>query len=299
MNGLVASILPERGILCVSGPQARPFLQGLVTNNVEHVSPERAVYAALLTPQGKFLFDFIIADGGNASLLLDCDGARAAELAKRLNFYKLRAEVTIENLSADRSVIAFWGAEHALPVIAGSIVYTDPRPGSPGSRMIVPTAQAQDIIARTGAAPATPEDYHRRRIALGIGDAARDFEPDRTFPLEANLDDLNGIDFKKGCFVGQEVTSRTKRRGSVRKRLLPCLVEGAMPPRGTPVMADGREIGTVFSGDAATGRALALLRLDLIHGAPVEAGEARLTPQQPDWASFTLETPAESESDES
>src|SRR5690606_41140680 len=106
MNGLVASILPERGILRVSGPQARPFLQGLVTNNVEHVSPERAVYAALLTPQGKFLFDFIIADGGNASLLLDCDGARAAELAKRLNFYKLRAEVTIENLSADRSVIA-------------------------------------------------------------------------------------------------------------------------------------------------------------------------------------------------
>ncbi|MEN6541739.1 folate-binding protein [Parvibaculum sp.] len=279
MSGLKASILPERGILRVGGADARPFLQGLITNNVDLVEEAHAVYACLLTPQGKFLFDFFITADGDA-LLLDCDGARAADLLKRLAFYKLRADVTLENLSANRAVIAFWG-EGAAP--AGAL--SDPRLAALGYRLV--TSSPEEALK--DAAPATPAEYHRHRIALGVGDAAHDFEPDRTFPLEVNLDELHGIDFKKGCFVGQEVTSRTKRRGSVRKRLIPCRVEGDLPKPHTPVRSSGREAGMVFSGDAETGRVLALLRLDLIDGAVLEAGDASLTPEKPDWANFELD----------
>ncbi len=282
MSELKAAILPDRGVLRVGGADARDFLQGLVTNNVDLVKPGEAIYAGLLTPQGKFLFDFFITseDGG---FILDCDGRRIGELQKRLTFYKLRANITLEDLSAERSVIAFWGgAQATLPDLS----FADPRLAEIGHRAISATPEA--AIATAGAEHATPADYHRHRIALGVGDAARDFEPDRTFPLEVNFDELHGVDFHKGCFVGQEVTSRTKRRGSVRKRLVPCLVEGDLPKPHTPVRASGREAGTVFSGDAETGRVLALLRLDLVEGAVLEAGDATLTPERPDWAAFSL-----------
>ena len=279
MGGLKAAILPERGVLRVGGADARPFLQGLVTNNIDLVEGPHAIYAGLLTPQGKFLFDFFVSADGDA-LLLDCDAARAADLLKRLAFYKLRANVTLENLSASCAVVAFWG-EGAAPVGA----FPDPRLAALGYRLV--TSSPADALK--DASPATANEYHRHRIALGVGDAAQDFEPDRTFPLEVNFDDLHGVDFKKGCFVGQEVTSRTKRRGSVRKRLLPCRVEGDLPKPHTPVRASGREAGTVFSGDAETGRVLALLRLDLIDGAVLEAGDASLTPEKPNWANFELE----------
>jgi len=279
MSGLKASLLPDRGVLRVGGADARPFLQGLITNNIDLVEGNRAIYAGLLTPQGKFLFDFFIIAAGDG-LLLDCDGARAADLLKRLTFYKLRADVTLENLGASHSVAALWDGQ-AAP--AGT--FPDPRLAALGHRIVTSTP----VEALKGFTPATPADYHRHRIALGVGDAARDFEPDRTFPLEVNFDELNGIDFKKGCFVGQEVTSRTKRRGSVRKRLLPCRVEGDLPKPHTPVRSSGREAGMVFSGDAETSRVLALLRLDLIDGAVLEAGDASLTPEKPDWTNFELE----------
>ncbi|MGB5948925.1 MAG: folate-binding protein [Parvibaculum sp.] len=302
MSELKAAILPDRGVLRVGGADAREFLQGLVTNNVDLVKPGEAIYAGLLTPQGKFLFDFFITseDGG---FILDCDGGRVGELQKRLTFYKLRANITLEDLSAERSVIAFWGgAQAAFPDPASTdprlaalmysdprlaaLVYSDPRLAALGHRAISSAPEA--AIAAAGARSATPADYHRHRIALGVGDAAQDFEPDRSFPLEVNFDELHGVDFHKGCFVGQEVTSRTKRRGSVRKRLIPCRVQGDLPKPRTPVRASGREAGTVFSGDAETGRVLALLRLDLIEGAVLEAGEATLTPERPDWAAFSL-----------
>lgn len=279
MSGLKASLLPERGVLKVGGADARPFLQGLITNNIDLVEGNRAIYAGLLTPQGKFLFDFFIT-ADHDELLLDCDAARAADLLKRLAFYKLRADVTLENLGATHSVAALWDGQ-----VAPTGAFPDPRLAALGHRIVTSTP-AETLKGLTQAMPA---DYHRHRIALGVGDAARDFEPDRSFPLEMNLDELNGIDFKKGCFVGQEVTSRTKRRGSVRKRLLPCRVEGDLPKPHTPVRSSGREAGMVFSGDAETSRVLALLRLDLIDGAVLEAGEAGLTPEKPDWASFEFE----------
>jgi len=281
MSGLKAAVLPDRGVLRIGGAEARSFLQGLVTNNIDLVEDGRGIYAGLLTPQGKFLFDFFIVGDGDG-MLLDCDGARAAELVKRLDFYKLRAQVTIEDLTATHGVAVWWDGGTAP---AGA--FADPRFADLGFRAIAPKSSAPD------APLASPADYHRHRIALGVGDAARDFEPDRTFPLEVNFDELNGIDFRKGCFVGQEVTSRTKRRGSVRKRLLPCLVEGSLPKPHTPVRSSGREAGMIFSGDGETSRVLALLRLDLIDGAVLEAGDASLTPEKPVWATFELEGEAD------
>ncbi len=283
MSGLKATVLPERGVLRIGGADARPFLQGLITNNIDLVEDGRAIYAGLLTPQGKFLFDFFVHADGD-TLLLDCDGTRAADLLKRLNFYKLRAQVTLDDLGATHAVATYWGAD-AAP--AGAVA--DPRFAGLGFRAIAP--KSANLL--DGAEAATPADYHRHRIVLGVGDAHRDFEPDRTFPLEVNFDELNGIDFKKGCFVGQEVTSRTKRRGSVRKRLLPVLVEGNLPKPHTPVRSSGREAGMIFSGDTETSRALALLRLDLIDGAVLEAGDASLTPEKPVWATFELEGEAD------
>ena len=275
-----ASLLKDRGIVGIDGEEARSFLQGLVTNNVEEVSKGRAVYAALLTPQGKYLFDFFIATSGDR-LFLDCDASRVADLIKRLNFYKLRAKITIQNLSGAYNVVAFWEGENfSLP--EGSTLFPDPRLAELGHRAILPSDTFHPALAKSEAVVVDAENYHRHRIALGIGET-QDFEPERSFPLELNFDELNGVDFKKGCFIGQEVTSRVKRRGSVRKRLVPCHVEGALPAPGTSVTAEGREVGTIFSGDAATGMVLALLRLDLIKESSLIAGDARLTPQIPSW----------------
>jgi len=277
MNGVKACALSGRGVLRVGGPEARSFLQGLITNDVEAAKGDKAIYAALLTPQGKFLFDFFLAADSKdkQSVLLDCDGARAADLVRRLTMYKLRAKVEIEDLSTTHGVGAYWSADGTAVAAEGARL-PDPRLAAMGARAILPR---EALSALDG----DMAGWRRHRIGLGVGDAAEDFEPDRTFPLEVNLDLLNGIDFHKGCFVGQEVTSRTKRRGSVRKRLVPCVVEGDLPVHGTPVKAAMREVGTVFSGDAETARVMALLRLDLIKDATLEAGPSGLTPDIPDW----------------
>lgn len=285
MSELKGALLGGRGVIRVSGPEARSFLQGLITNNIDLVAPGRAIYAGLLTPQGKFLFDFLIAEDSNGDLLLDCDGARAPDLQKRLTFYKLRAKVSLENVSASYSVLAFWDGEVSAEL--EGVTFTDPRLAALGSRLI--TTDASDALQRASAQQFSEADYHRHRIALGVGDAASDFEPDRSFPLEVNFDELNGVDFKKGCFIGQEVTSRTKRRGSVRKRLLPCIVEGPMPQQGAPVHAGTREAGTVHSIDTEGHRVLALLRLDLLRNATLKAEGATLVAVKPEWASFDIE----------
>ncbi|MDX5416751.1 MAG: folate-binding protein [Alphaproteobacteria bacterium] len=289
MTGAMASRLSGRGIVRIGGPEARSFLQGLVTNNVDQADGAQLVYAALLTPQGKFLFDFFMAGdpADPEAVLLDCDGARAGDLVKRLSMYKLRAKVEIEDRSGDFAVIAYWN-EDGSPM-AGGPGLPDPRHPQMGRRAIVPEKAADTAML--------PEEaWHRHRISLGIGEAAEDFEPDRTFPLEVNFAELNGIDFHKGCFVGQEVTSRTKRRGSVRKRLLPVHVEGDMPEPGTPVKGGVREVGTIHSTDARSARALALLRLDLIGGAVLEAGQAEIRPEIPGWLEASIESGRSEES---
>lgn len=309
---LRAALLEKRGVLRVAGPEARSFLQGLITNDMDRVDESHAIYAALLTPQGKFLFDFFItAETGptaDPGFLLDCDGARATALLHRLTFYKLRAQVTLGDVSETFGVAALWGdgaaAQAGLTATAsegmaaqalGGTVFVDPRLAAMGVRALLPRTRITDICREAGFAVAEVTDYHQHRLALGVPDAALDLKPEKSFPLEANFDDLQAIAFQKGCFIGQEVTSRTKRRGRVRKRLLPVRVEGDLPPSGTPVRSIAREIGTVYSGE--DGRAIALLRLDLIGDGELEAGDARLFPEIPAWASFSLENTEEEDGD--
>ncbi|HSZ74944.1 MAG TPA: hypothetical protein VK779_08990 [Rhizomicrobium sp.] len=230
--------LSDRAVLAVSGAEARGFLQGLVTNDMELVTPESAIYAALLTPQGKILFDFIIAERDGA-FLIDCaKGARDA-LQKRLTLYRLRAKVEIVPRD-DLRVITAWNEE-----LAGS--FSDPR---------LPALGARAIAAESHGAA----DYLSRRLSLGVPEAA-DFGQDKIFALDAGLDELNAVSFTKGCYVGQELTARMKHRGTARKRLLSIeSADGSALTTDTPIIADGKEIGTITSTYGARG--FGLIRLD-------------------------------------
>jgi hypothetical protein len=249
-----AAILEDRGVISVSGEDATSFLQGLLTNDVERLGPSEARYAALLAPQGKILFDMIVvrAPGGEEpSFLIDCGAAQAADLAKRLSFYKLRAKVAIADLSADRVVAAFWGAE---PASVEGLLYADPRDPRLGWRAILP----RPIAAAVGIEQVN--EYEGLRIAVGAPKGGLDFAYADAFPHDANFDLLHGVDFDKGCYVGQEVISRMKHRGTARKRVTRVKLAGPAPAPGTPVM--DRELAVGALGSSSGREALALLRLD-------------------------------------
>lgn len=240
----------ERSLIAVSGPDARPFLQNLLTQDLDKLDGAGVVYAALLSPQGKVSVDMFVwarEDG----LLLDVDPARGADLLRRLSMYKLRANVALADVSGALDVMV---SEDALE---GAV--RDPRLSALGFRA---------VVAKTDAAPALIED---RRIALGVPDLARDAQPEEVFAGEALLEELNGVAFDKGCFVGQENVSRMKRRATTRKKFCPVVFEGEALAFGTPVLAGEAEIGSVRTGVA--GRAIALLRLDRALEA-VAAGKA-------------------------
>jgi tRNA-modifying protein YgfZ len=249
-----AALLADRGVVSVSGADAAGFLQGLLTNDVERLASGEARYAALLTPQGKILFDMIVvrADGVQPSYLIDCAAAQAADLAKRLGFYKLRAKVAIADESASRAVAAFWEAEP--PRIGGGLVYADPRDPRLGFRVIAPRA----IAAAIGSERAS--EYEALRIAAGAPKGGLDFAYGDAFPHDANFDLLHGVDFDKGCYVGQEVVSRMKHRGTARKRVARVKLAGPAPAPGTPVL--DRELSVGALGSSSGREALALLRLD-------------------------------------
>jgi folate-binding protein YgfZ len=280
--------LPDRAVLRVSGPAAGAFLQGLVTNNVEKATETRAVHAGLLTPQGKILFDFfLIADG--VSFLLDVDRDKAAALAQRLGFYKLRAAVEITS-EPDFAVAACWGSLPQLP--DGIIAYADPRLPELGVRLLVP---AGADFAALDCAAARESDYHARRISFGVPDGGRDYSYGDAFPHEAMFDQLESVDFKKGCFVGQEVVSRMEHRGTARKRIVRIEGERPLPDPGTEITAGSVPIGTLGSVSGASG--LALLRLDRAEeakarGDQLRAGDVAVTFAVPSWARFKTPAPA-------
>jgi tRNA-modifying protein YgfZ len=249
-----AAMLEDRGVISASGADATAFLQGLLTNDVERLEPGEARYAALLTPQGKILFDMIVvrAPGKESSYLIDCAAAQVADLTKRLGFYKLRAKVAIANESADRAVAAFWGDEQ--PSIAEGLVYADPRDARLGWRAILPRA----IAAAIGSEHVS--EYEGLRIAVGAPKGGIDFAYGDAFPHDANFDLLQGVDFDKGCYVGQEVVSRMKHRGTARKRVTRVKLTGPAPAPGTPVL--DRELAVGALGSSSGREALALLRLD-------------------------------------
>jgi folate-binding protein YgfZ len=250
-----ASFLDDRGVVRVGGEDAASFLQGLLTNDVETLNVGEARYAGLLTPQGKILFDMIVVRAAaetGAAFLVDCSASQAADLAKRLGFYKLRAKVAIADESARLGVVAFWGAAPDLP--AEGVLYADPRDARLGSRAILPRAAATAVGA--AALPA----YEALRIEAVAPKGGVDFAYGDVFPQDANFDLLNGVDFKKGCYVGQEVVSRMKHRGTGRKRIVRVTLAAAPPPPGASILDGELPVGTL---GAASGReALALLRLD-------------------------------------
>jgi len=290
--------LKNRGVLSVSGPDARKFLQGLVSNDVEKVSPGRAIHAAFLTAQGKYLFDFMIAEVGGA-LLLDCEADRLADFQKRLKLYKLRSDVTLEDVSARFAVLAITGDDAfgalgiegeagAAKAVVGGAAFADPRHAGLGARAIVGTEKLAAFLTASSLAEGTLEAYDQARIKLGVPDGSRDMQLEKTILLEAGFDELNGVDWKKGCYMGQELTARTKYRGLVKRRLMPVrILDGEMPAPGTPVMRDEREVGEIRSG--AGTMALAMLRVNVLEDlehAVLSAGGSTILPEKPDWASF-------------
>lgn len=285
-------LLPDRGHLRLGGAEAVPFLQNLVSNDVSRAGPDRAVYATLLTPQGRFLFDFLVAGDGEA-LLLDAEAPRLADLQKRLTLYRLRSKVSIEK--KDWVTGALWGegaaAALGLGEEAGSaravedaIAFVDPRLAALGVRVMGPEASVSELLGSVGEASDFAA-WDRHRLDLGVPDGSRDVPVEKGLLLEHNFEELNAIDFKKGCYIGQELTARTKYRGLVKKRLYKVTAVGPLPAPGTLVMRGEHEAGTMYS--SADGVGLALLRLeDVATGEPLRAGEAVLHPVKPDWASF-------------
>ncbi len=266
--------LSARGVIALEGDERRQFLQGIVTNDLNALGPTTPLYAALLTPQGKYLHDFIIVEDG-ARLLLDCEAARRADLLRRLMMYRLRARVEISDLTETHAVIAWWGERVPPELPEDAVACDDPRHPRLGRRAIVPRD-------RIPAALGSDAEWDDHRLTLGIPDASRDFEVERTLILEGNLDALNGVSFSKGCYVGQELTARMKHRGRVRKRLLPVAVEGPLPAPDTPILKDGREIGHIRSGRGR--RAIAYLRVeDMELGAHYPCGDAHVIPERPEW----------------
>ena len=299
MSALRYAVLEARGVLALGGEDARTFLQGLVSNDVTKVNLSRAIYAALLSPQGKFLHDFFIAEHAGV-LLLECEKARIADLKRRLGLYKLRANVTLDDRSETFAVAALFG-EGALSALdlqneagaarsfASGVVFADPRLASAGARAIGPRDGLRAVVTEAGFAETDAGAYDRARIALGLPDGSRDLEIEKAILLENGFEELNGIDWNKGCYMGQELTARTKYRGLVRKRLMPVKIEGPAPAPGALIMAGEQEAGEMRSASDDLG--LALLRLDKIEeahtaGIPLLAGTSKLSPYKPAWAKF-------------
>ncbi|MHA1543793.1 MAG: CAF17-like 4Fe-4S cluster assembly/insertion protein YgfZ [Alphaproteobacteria bacterium] len=284
-NALKALHLESRGVLRLSGKDCRTLLQGLITNDLGKLGPRAPLYAALLTPQGKYLFDFFILEDG-ADLLLDCEADRKEALIQRLSFYKLRADVTISDVSDQYKVYALMpeGPEPGgtLPTSAATSqkwtersVYPDPRHAGMGFRAVLKRGPV-------GVETWSFEDYEDLRLSLGIPDGARDIEVDKRFILEANLADLNGVDFDKGCYVGQEMTARMNYRGTLKKRLLPATIEGPLPAPGTEFFTGGKAAGHILSGQG--NRVMTLARLGHLGDQPFETKDGtKVSVFTPDW----------------
>src|SRR6185436_18774512 len=284
-----AAHLPERGVVKVVGEDARKFLNGLLTADITKVTPQHAAYAALLTPQGKIMVDMIIAeapsqDGGG--FFLDCPRALCPSLVERLNFYKLRAKVICEDLSEVLGVMAVWDGAGESEY---GLCYADPRLPGLGMRCMLPPHLASDAAADLAATLTDADDYEAHRITLGAPRGGLDFYYNDAFPHEADMDQLNGIDFEKGCYVGQEVVSRVEHRGTARKRVVPVTFEDFAAEAGVPVKVGDVEVGVM--GSSAQGRGLAMLHLGrigdaLAAGKEIVSGGIAIHPVKPPWAQF-------------
>ena len=266
-----AAFLPDRGVVKVFGEDARNFLGGLVTTDVERIEPGIGRFGALLTPQGKIVVDFLITEasaGQGGGFLLDCPRALAQTLTDKLRFYKLRAKVSVENLSDGVGVIAAWDGEAS---VQPDLAFTDPRQPSLGLRILAAEQLAPNIAERIGADLVDASAYEAHRIACGVPRGGLDFIYGDALPHETNMDRLHGVDFDKGCYVGQEVVSRMQHRGTARTRIVRVALDGPSPEAGATILAGDKAVGTM--GSTAGELGLALVRIDRVADA-LEAGLA-------------------------
>jgi hypothetical protein len=287
--------LPARALMRISGPDARSFLNGVVTNDVALATTEQSIWSGFLTPQGKFLHEFFLVEGPDGALWMDCEAVRREHLKKRLAIYKLRAKAEIAEAD-DLCVHALLGIRSLglldLPALEGyaqplgdGAAFVDPRLGSLGARAILPAETAEATLREAGFRIGETSAFDRLRLSLGVPEGSRDLEPEKATLIESGFDELRGIDWSKGCFLGQELTARMKYRGLAKKRLVPVEIEGPTPEPGAAIKRDGKTAGTLRS--AVDGVGLALIKLDQLDtGQPLTAGEATLTPRKPDWVNF-------------
>ncbi|MDY0872731.1 CAF17-like 4Fe-4S cluster assembly/insertion protein YgfZ [Dongia rigui] len=285
---------PARSMIAIGGQDRAEFLQGLISNDTKRIGPAQAVFAALLSPQGKFAYDLLLVEEG-ARYLVDCESARRADLLKRLKMFKLRSQVTLDDLDSEFVVVNLFGggalariglAAHAgaAKALGGGVVFTDPRLPDLGVHAFLPRATYGATLSDLGFAEAPQGSFKDHRYALGVPEGSHDLLPDKAIPLECGFDELNGVDWQKGCYMGQELTARTKYRGLVRKRLLPVRFEGNPPPIGTDLTLDGKDVGDIRAVDGYRG--LALLRLeylDAILANGIDVDGTRVTASIPNW----------------
>src|SRR6202166_5038576 len=280
-----AAFLPDRGVVKVTGEGARDFLNGLVTADVTLLRPGLGGFGALLTPQGKIVVDFLITEapgGHGGGFLIDCPRALAQALADKLGFYKLRAKVAVENLSDSLGVLAAWEGD---PAVTPDLAFADPRDAALGWRILVPAELAQKVAGLIGADLVDSTAYEAHRIASGVPRGGLDFMYGDAFPHETNMDRLHGVDFDKGCYVGQEVVSRMQHRGTARTRTVRIALEDFSPEPGIGIFAGDKPVGTI--GSTAGHNGLALIRIDraadaLAAGTPLTSGGVAVRLAEPD-----------------
>lgn len=288
-----AARITDRGILKISGPDRLTFLQGLVTNDVAQLTQDHSLYGLLLTSQGKHFFDLFFTVVGD-EWWIEADRARLDELKKRLSLYKLRSNISID-IDLEQHIFCLWGDEVTnvfdLPNIPGQVqhtslwhAYVDPRCAEVGIRMMIHTAHLDGLQQYEEITIIEAENYRYHRYGLGIPESNLDLLVDKSIPLENGMDELNAISWDKGCYMGQELTSRTRYRGLVRKRLFPVTINGVVDLK-MPITADNVEVGQ-WRG-VCRDRGLALIRLEAIDK-PLMCGDAQISLIQPTWMKLPI-----------
>lgn len=280
-----AAFLPDRGVVKVSGDDARGFLNGLVTTDTSLLQPGLGRFGALLTPQGKIVADFLITEapaGHGGGFLIDCPKVLAQPLATKLGFYKLRAKVTVENLTDNLGVLAVW---EGAPTTKLDLAFADPRDERLGWRILLPQELMQKAADLLGATLVDAAEYDAHRIACGAPRGGVDYKYGDAFPHETNMDRLHGVDFDKGCYVGQEVVSRMQHRGTARTRTVRVAFDGLAPDASVPILANDKQVGTM--GSSAQNSGLATVRIDKVSdaldaGTPLVAGNTTIRLADPD-----------------
>lgn len=286
--------LINRGVLKIAGSDRLTFLQGLMSNDVRLVGTETSIYTLLLTPQGKHFFDLFISEVGD-EWWIEADRARLGELKKRLSLYKLRANVSLD-IDQNQHIFALWGEDVVdtfdLKDKPGRTqhtplwhAYVDPRLPELGVRMIIESDHVSGVQKCEGVVMVEAQMYRHHRYGLGVPESDAELLVDKSIPLENGMDELKAIDWHKGCYMGQELTSRTRYRGLVRKRLFPVAFNGEVKPE-MPITADEIEVGS-WRG-ICRDRGLALIRLEALNK-PLMCGKTPVTIIQPGWMRFSEE----------